>query len=432
MKKIILSISIALIFILPSWTEASSAFNQFGVRNVELFNQVGSSQNTEPIFMPEKTITDLNKKWTVTFSGDTVSEDKIAGMVIAHADYLVPVSIEILPQTNQAVITPLKSYEPGESYTLVAILENGLVYELNFKTEATPVKPETIGNTYGNLSNVGLVAEANGWIYFVQSNEHAIYRMKTDGSNKERIFYNESIKAIHSLNINGDSIYFVALVEGYSTILKMDTEEQSAHVVRYSNEPYETSYYEFNQLLVTDNAIFTNFWDGYDFNLEQYDLDGDEMTTRIRTSQSNATFYKDVVVSRNILTDTLEIYHMTKDEVIYSDISNPYHINIENDWIYYINASDYSLNKLKIDGSNARTYDVKAISLNVKDDWIYYISPDDYSIHKMHVDGTKQSKLSDSQSKLLYVTDDWIFYIDEAVQNLYRMKHDGSQFTLIK
>lgn len=80
----------------------------------------------------EKHDVPLNKPWTVAFSSE-VTMDKIDGMVIQQGNEFIPVKIEIVGE-NEAVITPVRSYDKDTKYTLKIFLNNLNRYCMDFYT----------------------------------------------------------------------------------------------------------------------------------------------------------------------------------------------------------------------------------------------------------------------------------------------------------
>lgn len=67
--------------------------------------------------------------------------------------------------------------------------------------------------------------------------------------------------------------------------------------------------------------------------------------------------------------------------------------------------------------------------IKVVDDWIYYVNSSDYwTIYKMRTDGTERTKLNKDHSFLRNVEGDWIYYINNDDNGkLYKIRTDGSE-----
>ncbi|KPU43280.1 hypothetical protein OXPF_27210 [Oxobacter pfennigii] len=92
---------------------------------------------------------------------------------------------------------------------------------------------------------------------------------------------------------------------------------------------------------------------------------------------------------------------------------NAKYINAAGDWIYYVNTSDRTLNKIKKDGTGKVKFDDGIVAaVMVSDDWIYYCqSPTgaNFQLYKMKTDGSGKVKLCE----------DKVGDVDEAYINLY-------------
>jgi hypothetical protein len=128
-------------------------------------------------------------------------------------------------------------------------------------------------------------------------------------------------------------------------------------------------------------------------------------------------------------------------------------LSIENEWIYYVNASDnYSIYKIKTDGSNRTKiidkeleiyqnsvgekimkYDEHSVDTDGK--WTYYCNGEDRGIYKRKIDGTEAVKLSSDQVNSIRLVRNWIYFTVYDFVNdsygLYRIHTDGSDRTKI-
>lgn len=105
-------------------------------------------------------------------------------------------------------------------------------------------------------------------------------------------------------------------------------------------------------------------------------------------------------------------------------------ITVTNNWIYYFDNS--CLHRINIKGENKKILSKKYIeNYQVIDDWIYYsyINDGHYVIAKMKTDGDKGSKLNTEAGKIFFVKDKEIYYIYENYKEekyeLYKMKTNG-------
>lgn len=117
-----------------------------------------------------------------------------------------------------------------------------------------------------------------------------------------------------------------------------------------------------------------------------------------------------------------------------------YCINVVEDWIYYINNSDFDaqqrIYKIRTDGSeNTKLNDSMSEDVNVIGDWIYYkkyCGNGDWKLHKLSLDGSQEIMLYDKGISDFCVTNDWIYFTDYeggGEYSLCKIRTDGSEKT---
>lgn len=114
-----------------------TSFDEYGIKKgVDISPESDVSMKRMSLssweIFPEKHDVPLNKPWTVVFSSE-VTMDKIDGMVIQQGNEFIPVKIEIVGE-NEAVITPVRSYDKDTKYTLKIFLNNLNRYSMEFYT----------------------------------------------------------------------------------------------------------------------------------------------------------------------------------------------------------------------------------------------------------------------------------------------------------
>ncbi len=106
-------------------------------------------------------------------------------------------------------------------------------------------------------------------------------------------------------------------------------------------------------------------------------------------------------------------------------------INVEGEWIYYIDEADRKPYKMRLDGSGrTKICDSSARCLNVIGDWIFFQNLNKGSaLFKMKTDGSNLIQLSEHYSTAICINilGDYIYYLEDApYTGLYRMKTDGT------
>lgn len=124
------------------------------------------------------------------------------------------------------------------------------------------------------------------------------------------------------------------------------------------------------------------------------------------------------------------------------NLANGGFIAQQGDWLYYkaMDNGRYSLNKMKIDGSNKKKLiNGDIFNINIFGDWIYFNSgynsrrPDASGLFgKVKTDGTNLEMVGPTAVvtyRALNAVDDWIYYIEDLSGNkIMKMKTDDSSF----
>ncbi|HBL83844.1 MAG: hypothetical protein A2Y17_08110 [Clostridiales bacterium GWF2_38_85] len=186
------------------------------------------------------------------------------------------------------------------------------------------------GNTPGNISNGGMVAEHDGWIYYSNGYHNGwLYRMKPDGSENTLIVEDYA----EGINVVNDSIYYV---------------NRSDHrkIYRIKNDGTERT-------ILNENFC-----------------------TQINVV-SDWVYYV-------IVDDEHCIYKMKTNSTEQTKLNSEYTYNIMvvGEWLYY-SIKGYQLKKMKTDGTGVVLLDEKCYSfLDYWDGKVYYLAEDGiYSIN---------------------------------------------------
>jgi hypothetical protein len=212
---------------------------------------------------------------------------------------------------------------------------------------ATNELPDNVGNTTGNISNGGLAAMRDGWIYYRNTSDGGrIYAMRADGSDRRRVS-EDGVGG--NTNVVGDTIYYTSWQRIYS--IRTD----GSNMQRIGSDEWVT------HISVIGDWIY-------------YVSQTERGVIRIRTDGSG----------RQQLNDDLSSLL-----AVYGDV------------IYYSNRDDNNkLYTMRVDGSDRRKLsDDQAFCINVVGNVIYYLaSPSFYighNLYSMRTDGTERTNLSD-------------------------------------
>lgn len=321
---------------------------------------------------------------------------------------------------------------------------------------ATPA--EVRGNSVSNTINEGLVAQADGWIYYTggysekQINgryyySFAIYKMRDDGTQKTKLsddflwISGGSACRGPSINVVDDWVYY------YTE--KSDTQ---THVIT------EGGIYKMR----TDGSDITKLSDAWAKSINVVDgwiyysasLGGTKCAIyKMRTDGSDVQKLADDAYYYAAVTGGRVYYHVwltevhapmsrVIDEGIYSIAtdgtdkkklictdwdSDGYYI-VDGEWLYYCDRS--GVHKIRTDGTEyTKLSDGRTTRINIAGGWIYYVTED--GIYKMHTDGSEVSQLIEEDPvERINVVNDWIYYYN--YKGFFRMRTDGSEHQFVE
>lgn len=182
------------------------------------------------------------------------------------------------------------------------------------------------GNTIGNIRNYGYGAVSGNWIYYLSPNEDSsnvgIYKVKKDGKDKKELLMNENNEEIVSINVAGNYIYFIQIVQEADN----DEDQVNNKICRIKKDGSDFQ-------VINDNEFNNDCYEIYVINGKVYYIDTDANVAKMDLDGSNKT-----VVSENG-TGYLGI---TEDYIIYND----YKDESSDEYVTYI---------MDIDGQNKRT-----------------------------------------------------------------------------
>jgi hypothetical protein len=277
-----------------------------------------------------------------------------------------------------------------------------------------------LGNTSGNIINGGYAVQAGGWIYYSNNkDEDRLYKAKINGMDKVKLCQDKS----SNLNILGNWIYYRNDSDGGKIYkIKIDGKQRT----RINSEKST------NILVSKDYILYTQA-------IDSYKEDGGKIykisLKTLKKTRVNNIISKHLNLVGNSIYYTQgnyggSIYKIGIDGKKESKISEGTYSNIvaSDGWIYFI--ENYKLSKMKLDGSAKTIIDKeRCYGLNIQGNWIYYINGDDeYSIYRMLKDGNNQSKLADTKgASKINLAGDWLYYkTSDQYNRFYQMNTDGS------
>lgn len=253
------------------------------------------------------------------------------------------------------------------------------------------------GNSSGNISSYGVLAQESGWVYYSNLNDESkIYRKKIDGSSTKKL--NDVMSDY--LNICDGWIYYRQVNK--CAIVKMKIDGSSEQ--------------ELYKGVIGD----LNYWDGFlyftqDGTLQKVKNDGTEKQIILQENVQCVTVLDDCIYYTHI--DKGNIYRSNLDgsctQLLFHGETSA--MVVDEDWIYFVDEEEYRLCKMKTDGKELTIINNNSPNqINICNDWIYYNSGD--GIWRMKKDGTDDKRMKEERIITFSVTENAILYDYEIEQ----------------
>ena len=263
------------------------------------------------------------------------------------------------------------------------------------------------GNTAGNLINSGTAAFDGEWIYY--STVNGLYKVKGDDGEPIQLYNGVA----YYINVYDGWIYFTDISESYR--------------IRTNGQDFQKMGQKAVRVDVVDGYVYHIVW--------QYGI--------IRTDLNGGNG-KLIIDSKSINPSNITI---TSERIYWGDNIDTYEANIDgSDIRCYEDACSQGMLIYKgkkytsgclekgnlIDTEQETLVKNGAMDINIQDDWVYYVNANDCdSIYKIRIDGTDNQKINNRSATNLNVAGDWVFFYDIHVRQSYKMKLDGTEFQKI-
>lgn len=294
-----------------------------------------------------------------------------------------------------------------------------------------PNDEEITGNTAGNIYNGGLFCEKDGIIYF--SNDHdngSLYMMNSDATNIRKL---HDDKAAY-INVDENYIYYIRTV---------NTKENNTGILPFNN----TGIYRINQngkkqKLISSNPAGYLTLKGNHIYYQNYSVD---QGLNLYRNQTDGALERPLIMEEGIpaaIIDNRLYYTVNNNDpnINYLDLScfttgTLIEGNFKcpiffGDYIYYIDRTDNTINRINTDGSNPVVLvDEPCLTFNITNSgkYLYYqIDDSDNSrICRMNLNTLEAEVLIDGYYKQIHVTDKFVFFKDYDSTNTYILSADG-------
>jgi hypothetical protein len=285
------------------------------------------------------------------------------------------------------------------------------------KVKLTLTVEETLGNTNGNILNLGIVAKNGDYMYYSESSDlHKLYRAKSTGEEITKL----SDDSILFINIFKDYIYYTNLSDNNSLYrINLDgTDRKKLTSTGFINT------------IVQDDWIYCT--DDKELNIYKISLDGSVVKKLNSESSINLNVTNDRIYYNNV-DDSLKIYRIAKDGTGKTKVLNDTagYISVLDNYIYYLNLDDESkIYKVKTDGTDkAKVYNASSGYLNLAANGRLYFL--DFSMnHIAYIDTKDNEQLYPLQNsgEFLNVIDEYVYYISSERLGMFRTKNEGPEF----
>lgn len=259
------------------------------------------------------------------------------------------------------------------------------------------------GNTNGNISNDGLFAEDEKYIYFSNFTENSkLY--KVDKINKELTkLSDDSCCFVNAIN---EYIIYSCINENYK-IYKISKDGKDK-----TNLVSDCSKY----VIVHDQWVYySNHSDGC--KVYKIDINGRNKTIISDDKSWYLNYYDGYIYYRNC-NDNGSIYGISINgelrKKINSDDSR--FLNTIDGWIYYVNLNGNNIYKINVEGNYKKQLNYEGSDyINVFGNWIYYHSR--YKICRIDLHGNIREIIENSDALYINVVDNYLFYFNEEDRN---------------
>ena len=328
--------------------------------------------------------------------------DNIEATTSRNLRYSLPETVNVVLEDGSSKYKPI-TWNKTPNTKKVGVYEfQGTVLGYDKKVKLTLTVEETIGNSSGNIANLGFVAESNGWIYYSNSTDNDKLYKSTENQDKI-VKIGDDIPLY--INVLGDWIYYSNLSdEGKLYKIKIDGTQRT----KLTNTIVEEIRVE-NEWIYYLNA-------SQDYEIYKIKTNGTSNTKLTNDMCGNLNIEDDFIYYTNY-EDENNIYRIRKDGVGRTKLGNDIaeFINVVNGYIYYVNISDsYKIYKIKTNGTGRqKVTDEQAIFINVANDYIYYTDGADASLHKIKIDGTSKNAVYTGFAVCPNIIGNYAYYLQD-------------------
>ncbi|MCL2386131.1 MAG: DUF5050 domain-containing protein [Defluviitaleaceae bacterium] len=341
------------------------------------------------------------------------------------------------------------SNQPIETFGNV---ENAHIEEAQYHALLTPdgeelgailpePSPYTYGNTSGNLTNSGFVAEYGDYIFYIMPVRHEYMMWQGDlirenvNTGETRILASGERQSF--INVYNGWVYFVQPEVGQPILyrVRLDGTELTRLIDKCITDRNQIS-----GMTVSEGWIYIAYTTGiYRLPAEGGEVEqihGFADIPNPRRMQPILTVYNGWIYYRSAETEW-RVYKMRLDGTEITPITEDvnFAFQIANGRIFYIQSGEWQIKSINLDGTNRqRVGEVGVFAINVTDEWIYFITKD--GVHKMRLDATESQIIQARDMAIIPsgigIAGDWLYFLDggqpggDSPLRTYRISKDGS------
>lgn len=270
--------------------------------------------------------------------------------------------------------------------------------------------PENMGNTDGNISNIGSVCQRGDTVYYQNYEDNFSIYKSVNGGEGEKL--NEGTS--YFINVTGDYVYYVHEDDDFH-VFRMKTDgsenteiiDQAAYYMTVYNDKIYFVNYDDNQAIYsanTDGSGLTKIVDSVCY----YSIIGGD----------GLLYYVDYSNGGKVTSANLD----GSDQKVLDDVNNitAAYLNYDNGKLYYTNATSETSGAAAAYDNFIFCYDIEtgAVStvveapcadVNVYNDRIYYSSLEDNMVYSCNLDGSDIQLMYDNNGIFLNTSDEDLY-----------------------
>lgn len=275
----------------------------------------------------------------------------------------------------------------------------------------------------GNMGNMGLVAEADGVVYY-NKYEKGIFSVK---NGKEKQITDETA---YSINVVKDKIYYLSIADFSNVLIK------SVDINGENRKTLATIYTSISKIYVDDQYIYYCA-NSKDKGITKIDLSGENQSVIVSGNIQDFWLENGKIFYINDLNQICRTTVTGESNIILNEKVIAKKIQLVDNWIYYYNESENALFRMKENGKNNELISVlvKNEVYNISGEYVYYLDQDNSKIARMQIGKTNKCNdiidISVTKTKI-NIAGDELYYLDKSQDDsqtyqIFRVKLDGKK-----